>query len=144
MIAGVATGAIAHAALVAEKMGLPLLYVRSSEKSHGLGNRIEGDAGVGRTVMVIEDLVSTGSSSLSAVAALKKAGLDVLGMAAIFSYCFPQADENFRKAGVTLHALGNYHTLIEEAAASDYVKPEELGALKRWREDPSGWKTEAT
>ena len=103
MIAGVATGAIAHAALVAEKMGLPMVYVRSSQKSHGLGNQIEGDTSVGRKVVVVEDLVSTGGSSLNAVSALREAGLEVLGMAAIFTYEFPAAEENFRQAGVSLH-----------------------------------------
>ncbi len=140
IIAGVATGAIAHAALVAESMGLPLLYVRSSQKSHGLGNQVEGDINMGKKVIVVEDLVSTGGSSLNAVSALKDAGLEVLGMTAIFTYGFPVAAENFRKAGITLHTLGNYHDLIEEAAETGYIRPEDLETLRNWREDPAGWK----
>jgi orotate phosphoribosyltransferase len=140
MIAGVATGAIAHAALVAEKMELPLLYVRSSQKSHGLGNQVEGDISVGKNVVVVEDLVSTGGSSLNAVSALRDAGLEVLGMTAIFTYGFQVASNNFSKAGVNLHTLGNYHDLIEEAAETGYILPEDLETLKNWREDPAGWK----
>ncbi len=140
MIAGVATGAIAHAALVAEKMNLPMLYVRSEQKSHGLGNQIEGDIRVGKKVVVVEDLISTGGSSLKAVAALREAGLEVLGMSAIFTYGFQAAAENFRKAGVTLYTLGDYHQLIEEAARSGYVQQEELETLKNWRKNPAGWK----
>ena len=140
MIAGVATGAIAHAALVAESMGLPLLYVRSARKSHGLGNQIEGDINMGKKVIVVEDLVSTGGSSLNAVSALKNAGLEVLGMTAIFSYGFPVAIENFREAGVSLHTLGNYHDLIEEAVEIGYIRSEDLETLRNWREDPAGWK----
>ncbi len=142
IIAGVATGAIAHAALVADNMGLPLLYVRSSEKSHGMGNRIEGDAGAGKKVVIIEDLISTGGSSLKAVSALEEAGLEVLGMTAIFTYGFPTAAENFRKAGLTLDTLGNYHDLIEEAAATGYIRSDDLNTLADWRKDPSGWKPE--
>ena len=142
IIAGVATGAIAHAALVADNMGLPLLYVRSSEKSHGMGNRIEGDAGAGKKVVIIEDLISTGGSSLKAVSALEEAGLEVLGMTAIFTYGFPTAAENFRKAGITLDTLGNYHDLIEEAAATGYIRSDDLNTLADWRKDPSGWKPE--
>jgi len=139
IIAGVATGAIAHAALVAEKMELPLLYVRSSQKSHGLGNQVEGDVKTGKTVVVVEDLVSTGGSSLNAVSALRDEGLEVLGMTAIFTYGFPVANENFSKAGVQLHTLGNYHDLIEEAADTGYIRSEDLDTLKNWRKDPAAW-----
>lgn len=139
MVAGVATGAIAHAALVAGEMGLPMLYVRSSRKSHGTENQIEGDVSTGNRILVIEDLISTGSSSLRAVNVLQEAGLEVLGMAAIFSYGFPVAEENFRKAGIRLCTLGNYPDLIKEAAASGYVGREDLKTLKVWRENPSGW-----
>lgn len=142
MIAGVATGAIAHAALVAEKLDLPLLYVRSSQKSHGLGNQVEGDISAGRKVIVVEDLVSTGGSSLNAVAALREAGLEVLGMTAIFSYGFPLADENFKNSGVELHTLGNYKVLMEEAAGSGYIRREDMERLNKWRQDPAGWKVE--
>jgi orotate phosphoribosyltransferase len=139
IIAGVATGAIAHAALVAGKMGLPLLYVRSSQKSHGMENLIEGDISVGSTVVVVEDLVSTGRSSLNAVNALKKAGLKVLGMVAIFNYGFPQASENFRNAETELVSLGNYQDLMEQALATGYIQPESLEMLDGWRKDPSHW-----
>jgi len=139
MIAGVATGAIAHAALVADEMNLPLLYVRSEKKSHGMGNQIEGDTGVGKSVVVVEDLISTGGSSLNAVAALREAGLEVLGMSAIFTYGFPVANENFSKAGVTLHTLGNYTDLIAAAAGIGYVRAEELETLNAWRDNPATW-----
>ncbi len=143
IIAGVATGAIAHAALVAEGMGLPLLYVRSSEKSHGLGNQIEGDIRMGTKAVVVEDLISTGGSSLNAVSVLQEAGLEVLGMTAIFTYGFSIATENFRKAGVPLHTLGNYQDLIKEAAETGYVKPGELDALEQWRQNPAAWRTKS-
>jgi len=141
IIAGVATGAIAHAALVAEKLELPLLYVRSSHKSHGLGNQVEGDVSTGKTVVVVEDLVSTGGSSLNAVSALRNEGLEVLGMTAIFTYGFTVANENFSKAGVQLHTLGNYHDLIDEAADTGYIRSEDLATLKNWRIDPAVWNT---
>ena len=143
IIAGVATGAIAHAALVAGEMGLPLIYVRSSQKSHGMANLIEGDVSVGKTVVVIEDLVSTGGSSLNAVSALRKAGMNVLGMASIFTYGFPLAVENFRQADVELHSLGNYHDLIELAVHTGYIQPESLKTLDGWRKDPARWRSKS-
>ncbi|MDL2320608.1 orotate phosphoribosyltransferase, partial [Alistipes sp. OttesenSCG-928-B03] len=112
VIAGVATGAIAHGVLVAEALGLPFIYVRSSPKAHGLTNQVEGYFEKGAKVVVIEDLVSTGGSSLSAVEALRDAGCDVLGMLAIFTYGFPTAAENFERAGVTLDTLSDYETMI--------------------------------
>ncbi len=139
IIAGVATGAIAHAALVAGKMELPLIYVRSSQKSHGMANLIEGDVSVGQSVVVIEDLVSTGGSSLNAVSALREAGMNVLGMASIFTYGFPQAVENFKKADIELVSLGNYHDLIEQAVHTGYIQPEFLETLDGWRKDPARW-----
>ncbi len=139
IIAGVATGAIAHAALVAGKMELPLIYVRSSQKSHGMANLIEGDVSVGKTVVVIEDLVSTGGSSLNAVSALREAGMNVLGMASIFTYGFPQAVENFKQADIELVSLGNYHDLIEQAVHTGYIQPEFLETLDGWRKDPARW-----
>ena len=142
IIAGVATGAIAQAALVAEAMELPLIYVRASQKSHGMTNLIEGDISVGKTVVVIEDLVSTGGSSLNAVSALRKAGMNVLGMASIFTYGFPQAVENFKQADVSLISLGNYHDLIEQAVQTGYIKPEFLKTLEGWRKDPALWTPE--
>jgi len=141
MIAGVATGAIAQAALVAESMNIPMLYVRSSQKGHGLGNQIEGDINAGRNVVVVEDLVSTGGSSLKAVSALEEAGLEVLGMTAIFTYGFSHAEENFRLAKVSLKTLCNYHDLIEEAAETGYVRADDLETLKKWRVDPAAWKS---
>jgi orotate phosphoribosyltransferase len=143
IIAGVATGAIAHAALVAGAMELPLIYVRSSQKSHGMTNLIEGDISVGNTVVVIEDLVSTGGSSLNAVNALREAGMNVLGMASIFTYGFPQAVENFKQADVALVSLGNYHDLIEQAAQTGYIQPEFLKTLEGWHKDPARWRSKS-
>ena len=140
VLAGVATGAIAHGVLVAEKMGKPFIYVRSAPKSHGLTNQVEGEVKPGAKVVVIEDLVSTGGSSLSAVDALKKAGCDVLGMVAIFTYGFPTAEQNFANAGVKLDTLSNYNTMIEMAIEQGYVHPDELETLKEWRRDPASWK----
>lgn len=140
VLAGVATGAIAHGVLVAEKMGKPFIYVRSTPKSHGLTNQVEGEVKPGSKVVVIEDLVSTGGSSLSAVDALKKAGCDVLGMVAIFTYGFPTAEQNFANAGVKLDTLSNYNTMIEMAIEQGYVHPDELETLKEWRHDPASWK----
>lgn len=140
VLAGVATGAIAHGVLVAEKMGKPFIYVRSAPKSHGLTNQVEGEVKPGAKVVVIEDLVSTGGSSLSAVDALKKAGCDVLGMVAIFTYGFPTAEQNFTNAGVKLDTLSNYNTMIEMAIEQGYVHPDELETLKEWRRDPASWK----
>jgi orotate phosphoribosyltransferase len=142
MIAGVATGAIAQGALVAESMGLPFLYVRSSRKAHGTGSQIEGDLGTGRSVVIIEDLVSTGKSSLEAASALKEAGLKVLGMAAIFTYGFPQAEANFNDAGITLYTLGNYQELLTAANASGYISAEQMDTLAAWRKDPANWDPE--
>jgi orotate phosphoribosyltransferase len=143
IIAGVATGAIAHAALVAGTMGLPLIYVRSSQKSHGMENLIEGDIGVGQTVVVIEDLVSTGGSSLNAVSALRNAGMKVLGMASIFTYGFSQTVDNFRKADIELVSLGNYHDLIEQAVQTGYIQPEFIKTLEDWRKDPVRWRSKS-
>ncbi len=137
VIAGVATGAIAHGVLVAEQLGKPFIYVRSAPKSHGLANQIEGRYSKGDKVVVVEDLISTGGSSLSAVEALRDAGCEVLGMTAIFTYGFPVAEQNFKAAGVTLDTLSNYDTLIELASRQGYVRDEELDFLRQWRKDPS-------
>jgi len=139
IIAGVATGAIAHGVLTADKLNLPFIYVRSGAKEHGLGNQIEGYFEPGRKVVVIEDLVSTGGSSLGAVKALREAGCDVLGMLAIFTYEFERAADGFAAQGCKLDTLGNYSTLIETALSSGYIGESELETLKRWRTDPSGW-----
>ena len=140
IIAGVATGAIAHGVLAAEKLGKPFIYVRSAPKSHGLTNQIEGEYHPGAKVVVIEDLISTGGSSLSAVEALRNAGCDVLGMVAIFTYGFPTAEANFAAAGVELTTLSNYPAMIALAAEQGYVHPDELATLAEWRKDPANWK----
>lgn len=138
-IAGVATGAIAQGALVADTMGLPYVYVRSSPKDHGLENLIEGNLKPGQKVVVIEDLISTGGSSLKAVEAIRAAGCEVVGMAAIFTYEFPIAIENFRKAGVELRTLSNYNSMLDAALATKYIKAEDIETLKEWRKDPANW-----
>ena len=139
VIAGVATGAIAHGVLVAEKLGLPFIYVRSKPKDHGLENLIEGDLKSGQKVVVIEDLVSTGGSSLKAVEALTNFGGDVLGMCAIFTYNFPVATDNFKKEGVELTTLSNYEILINLALEMGEVHKDEMDSLRSWRENPSKW-----
>lgn len=139
LIAGVATGAIAHGALVAEKMELPFIYVRSEAKSHGLGNQIEGYYEQGQKVVVIEDLISTGGSSLNAVKALREAGCKVLGMVAIFTYGFKQADEGFAVENCRLDTLSNYNVLIDCAMNSGYIGKSEVETLQNWRIDPSKW-----
>lgn len=138
-IAGVATGAIAQGALVADMLGLPFMYVRSEAKSHGLENLIEGEPQKGQKVVIIEDLISTGGSSLKAVNALRDKGCDVLGMVAVFTYGFPQAVDSFRKADCPLYTLSNYEALIELAVESGYVASEHITALKKWRESPETW-----
>jgi orotate phosphoribosyltransferase len=139
LIAGVATGAIAHGALTADKLGLPFIYVRSEAKGHGLGNQIEGYYEKGQKVVVIEDLISTGRSSLNAVRALREAGCDVLGMVAIFTYGFGNATNGFVSEKCTLNTLSNYDTLVEIAVESGYIGQEEVVTLKKWRIDPSTW-----
>jgi orotate phosphoribosyltransferase len=139
LIAGVATGAIAHGALVAEKMDLPFIYVRSEAKGHGLGNQIEGYYEKGQKVVVIEDLISTGGSSLSAVKALREAGCEVLGMVAIFTYGFKKATDGFASENCKLDTLSNYNELIDCAVSSGYIGAAEAETLKKWRIDPSVW-----
>ena len=139
VIAGVATGAIAHGILVAEALNIPFIYVRSTSKQHGLTNQIEGVLKEDQNVVVIEDLVSTGGSSLKAVEALRKAGAKVMGMLAIFSYGFDVADENFAKANCILKTLTNYHTLIDIAVDTNYIKADEIQTLEKWRMAPSKW-----
>lgn len=139
VIAGVATGAIAHGVLVAENMGKPFIYVRSAPKSHGLSNQVEGVFKPGAKVVVVEDLVSTGGSSLNAVEALRDAGCEVLGMAAIFTYGFPAAAANFEKAGVKLDTLSDYNTMIQLAVEQGYVAESDLETLMEWRKNPSEW-----
>jgi orotate phosphoribosyltransferase len=139
LIAGVATGAIAHGALASDKLGLPFIYVRSEAKGHGLGNQIEGYYEKGQKVVVIEDLISTGGSSLSAVRALREAGCEVLGMIAIFTYGFKKATDGFEAENCPLNTLSNYNALIESAVETDYIGQSEVDTLKKWRIDPSTW-----
>jgi orotate phosphoribosyltransferase len=138
-IAGVATGAIAQGVLVADKLGLPFMYVRSESKGHGLENLIEGEPKPGQKVVVIEDLISTGGSSLKAVNALRQSGCEVLGMVAIFTYGFPKAVESFSQAGCILHTLSNYETMLQLALETGYISEENLGTLKEWRQSPETW-----
>jgi orotate phosphoribosyltransferase len=139
IIAGVATGAIAHGVLAAEKLGLPFIYVRSAAKEHGLGNQIEGYYEKGQKVVVVEDLISTGGSSLSAVRALREAGCEVLGMVAIFSYEFSKASDGFSAENCILNTLSNYTVLLETAVNNGYIGQEEMETLKQWRVDPAIW-----
>lgn len=138
-IAGVATGAIAIGALVADTLGLPYVYVRSTPKDHGLENLIEGNLTPGQRVMVIEDLISTGGSSLKACEAIRAAGCDTVGMMAIFSYEFPVAEQRFEQAGIEVCALSNYNAMLEAALESGFIRAEDLDTLKEWRRDPASW-----
>lgn len=139
VIAGVATGGIAHGALVAEALDLPFIYVRSSSKGHGLQNKVEGKVEPGQKVMVIEDLVSTGKSSLDAVEALRAMNTEVIGMGAIFTYGFEVAQTNFTEANCKLFTLSNYDALIKQAVQMDYVNEKDLASLQEWRQNPQNW-----
>ena len=138
-VAGVATGAIAQGALVSDNLGLPYVYVRSTPKDHGLENLIEGDLRPGKKVVVIEDLISTGGSSLKAVEAIRNAGCEVIGMVAIFSYEFPVATKAFKEADVKLVTLSNYSALISAALETGFIREGDVATLKEWRKDPSVW-----
>lgn len=143
VIAGVATGAIAHGMLIAHLLNKPFIYVRPKPKDHGTGSQIEGCAEKGAKTVVVEDLISTGSSSLSATSALLAAGVNVLGMTAIFSYNFNQARRAFEEANVELYTLTNYDTLVEVAHETGYIKDSDIELLKEWRFSPATWgKTE--
>ena len=139
VVAGVATGAIAQGALVADSLGLPFVYVRSTPKDHGLENLIEGNINPGQKVVIVEDLVSTGKSSLKAAEAVRNAGGEVVGMVAIFTYEFPIATQAFKEAGVQLITISNYSAMIQAAVETNYVKPSDVEALEQWREDPANW-----
>lgn len=139
VIAGVATGGIAQAALVAQELGLPLVYVRPKAKGHGKQNQIEGNIETGQSVIVIEDLVSTGNSSLIAVDALREAGCIVKGMVAIFSYGFDTARKNFLEHKCPLVTLSDYNAILDKAIESNYIKSSDLESLQTWRENPSEW-----
>ena len=135
-VAGVATGAIA------EELGLPYCYVRPKPKDHGMGNQVEGELAKGAKVVVVEDLISTGGSSLKAVAALREYGVEVVGMVASFTYGFPVAEQAFAEAGVQLITLSDYEAVVEEAAKTGYIKEDEKMVLAEWRQSPSTWKQE--
>ena len=139
VIAGVATGAIAYGMMVAEVLGLPFVYVRPKPKDHGTGAQVEGDLPDKARVVVVEDLISTGGSSLAAVDALQKAGANVLGMVAIFSYNFIKSIRAFENANIELHTLSHYEALLEKAVEENYIKSEDLAVLKEWRINPEIW-----
>ncbi len=140
VIAGVATGAIAHGVLVAQLLELPFIYVRSAPKGHGLENMIEGDLKAGQKVVIIEDLVSTGMSSLKAAEAVREAGkANILGMLAIFTYGFPIATQAFAQAEISLETLSNYQLLIDHAATTGVVAQSQIESLRSWRENPAQW-----
>lgn len=140
-IAAVATGAISQGVLVADALNLPYVYVRDTPKDHGLENIIEGNLKVGQKVVVVEDLISTGSTSLKAVQAIRDAGCQVVGIVAVFTYDFPQAAEAFEKAGLPLMTLCNYNAVLEAALATNYIEPEDVETLNTWRKDPATWST---
>lgn len=139
-VAGVATGAIAQGALVADELNLPFVYVRSKAKDHGMGNLIEGELEKGSKVVVVEDLISTGGSSLKAVAALREAGYEVVGMVASYTYGFPVAAEAFAEAGVRLKTLTDYDHVVAEAVATGYIAVSDVEVLEEWRKNPSEWR----
>ena len=138
-IAGVATGGIALGALVAQELGLPFCYVRSGAKAHGTGQRVEGDLETMRNVVVIEDLISTGKSSLSAVKALRESGLEVKGLVAIFSYGFDSSKDKFEVAKCPFEVLTDYSTMLEQAKAEGYVSDSQVSLLEAWSKDPKAW-----
>lgn len=140
VVAGVATGAIAQGALVADALGLPFVYVRSKAKDHGMGNLIEGELPAGAKVVVVEDLISTGGSSLKAVEAIRRAGCEVVGMVASYTYGFPVAKQAFDEAGVELVTLTDYEHVVAEAAETGYISESDVEMLNEWRKDPANWK----
>ena len=139
VIAGTATAGIPHATLLAERLGLPLAYIRAAAKTHGRGNQIEGRIGPGERVVIVEDLVSTGGSALAAAAAVRDAGGEPVAVVAVFTYGLEAADEAFRKAGLPLHVLTHFDQLAETAAASGALPADGLAVLRAWREDPAAW-----
>ncbi|MBC6999543.1 orotate phosphoribosyltransferase [Cytophaga sp. FL35] len=140
IIAGVATGAIGIGSLVADVLGLPFIYVRPEPKKHGRQNQIEGKLESDQTVVVIEDLISTGKSSLNAIEALKASGANIKGMIAVFTYGFQVADENFAEKAIELYTLSDYEHLIQQASETHFIKEEQLNTLREWRTNPSQWK----
>lgn len=139
VIAGVATAGISHGVMAADLLKLPFIYVRSKPKGHGMGNQIEGVLEKGQKVVVVEDLVSTGKSSLEVVNALREQGAEVLGMCALFTYGFPVAEKSFEEAMVPLHTISNYHALMEVAEELKIIRPEQKESLSGWRTDPGNW-----
>ncbi len=139
-VAGVATGAIAQGALVADTLNMPFVYVRSKAKDHGMQNLIEGELAPGAKVVVVEDLISTGGSSLKAVAALREAGYEVVGMVASYTYGFPVAAQAFADAGVRLETLTDYDHVVAQALATGYIAETDVELLHEWRKDPANWK----
>ena len=139
VIAGVATGGIAQGALIAQEMGLPFIYIRSEAKKHGMTNMIEGVVEKGQSVLVIEDLISTGGSSLKAVEALREAGCNVKGMVAIFTYGFNEATENFKKHNCMVKTLCDYNILVEVAVQRKFISEKDVESLKQWRDNPATW-----
>jgi orotate phosphoribosyltransferase len=139
VIAGVATAGIAHGVMAADLLKLPFVYVRAKPKEHGMGNQIEGVLLPGQKVVVVEDLISTGKSSLQVVDVLREQGAEVLGMCGLFTYGFPVADEAFERAGLPLHTISNYTALMEVAEEQQLVRPEDKEILAKWREDPANW-----
>ena len=139
VVAGVATGAIAQGALVSDILGLPFVYVRSKAKDHGLGNLIEGNLEKGKKVVVVEDLISTGASSLKAVEAIRKAGCEVLGMVASYTYGFDVAAKAFADANVELSTITNYEAVVKTAISEGYIKESDMQLLDSWRKDPANW-----
>ena len=139
VIAGVATGGIPQGALVAQELGLPFIYVRSEKKSHGMNNQVEGIINSGQSVVIIEDLVSTGKSSLNAVEALREKGAVVKGMLAIFTYGMEVAAENFKNNKCELFTLTNYNALIQKAAEENYIREDDLASLLEWKSNPQAW-----
>lgn len=139
VVAGTATAGIPHAAWVSELLNLPMCYVRSKAKEHGKGNQIEGKAGVGQKVVVIEDLISTGGSVITAVEALREAGCEVVGVVSIFTYELEKGKELLTDAGITTYSLTDFSTLVEVAEAKGYIKEEDMASLNEWKKDPAEW-----
>lgn len=141
-VAGVATGAIAQGALVSDELGMPFCYVRSKAKDHGMGNLIEGTLPEGSKVIVVEDLISTGGSSLKAVEALRAAGFEIVGMVAAYTYGFPIAEEAFKAANVKLLTLTNYQAVVSVATETGYITADQQPTLDEWRKDPANWRND--
>ena len=139
LIAGIATGGVPQGVLVAQELGIPFIYVRSSPKEHGMGNIIEGYFEKGQRVVVIEDLISTGGSSLKAIQSLREAGLDIKGLVAIFTYGFEIATKNFAEADCPVLTLSDYDTLVESALKTKYITEDDIVSLHKWREKPDSW-----